>query len=950
MPNSFYNHGSFPATGSAATSASMRAELQLIAAGFDKLPTLAGNNNRLVVVNGTGTGLTAVATLPAINANDSDFLIQDNADNSKKFRFEASSIAIGTTRVFTMPNANTTLVGTDTTQTLTNKTLTTPIIAQISNTGTLTLPTSTDTLVGRATTDTLTNKTLTAPVIATIVNTGTLTLPTSTDTLVGRATTDTLTNKSISGSSNTLTNIANGSLVNSSVTIGSTNLSLGGTMTTLSGVTISGSSNTLTNIANASLTNSSVTIGSTNIALGATATTVAGLTLTGAAVNGTVGATTPSTGAFTTISTSGAATLASGTVNGAAIVNISDSQTLTNKSISGSANTITNIGNASLVNSGLTINGVNIALGGTATITAANPQALTVGTGLQLSSGTTYDGSAARTINIDATVATLTGTQTLTNKTINLTSNTLVATSAQIAAAVTDETGSGSLVFATSPTLVTPTLGAASATSVAFGAGAVGTPSITATGDLDTGIFFPAADTIAFTEGGVEAMRIDSSGNVGIGTSSPSTKLEISGTGSQFLTVTRTDASIAGSIQLIGGSSLNALRSVGAKPLAFDTNSTERMRIDSSGNVGIGTSSPTDLLSVGTLGTTAAPIITIGSTTTGSGSIYFGDGTGSGRYRGYMEYIHTSDYMAFGTAATERMRIDSSGNVFVGATTGSYKFEVTAATDIAQFIATDAGASGAQVQLFHNSASPANNDVTSLINFAGMDSAAQATIYSRISGISTNVTNGSESGAIAFSTRNTGTFAERLRIDASGNVGIGTSSPSGILHATTSGALGTTSLFERTTSSTDTYFIASRTLATTSGDMVDGFGVSHTFNIRDSANVINPIAAVGARRSGADDSGALTFYTYSSGSESERMRIDSSGNVGIGTTGSIKPLSVEITSARSATTDNEAIRVSYGTNSGVQQSVSIGFATGVSQTYPAAKIELLEFDAVDDPW
>ena len=52
-----------------------------------------------------------------------------------------------------------------TAQTLTNTTLTTPIISSISNTGTLTLPTSTDTLVGRATTDTLTNKTLTAPLI-----------------------------------------------------------------------------------------------------------------------------------------------------------------------------------------------------------------------------------------------------------------------------------------------------------------------------------------------------------------------------------------------------------------------------------------------------------------------------------------------------------------------------------------------------------------------------------------------------------------------------------------------------------------------------------------------------------------------------------------------------------------------------------------------------------------
>jgi hypothetical protein len=94
------------------------------------------------------------------------------------------------------------IVNVNATQTLTNKTLTTPVIAAISNnSATITIPGTTDTLVARNTTDTLTNKTLTSPVISVISNTGTLTLPTTTDTLVGRNTTDTLTNKTLTGPS-----------------------------------------------------------------------------------------------------------------------------------------------------------------------------------------------------------------------------------------------------------------------------------------------------------------------------------------------------------------------------------------------------------------------------------------------------------------------------------------------------------------------------------------------------------------------------------------------------------------------------------------------------------------------------------------------------------------------------------------------------------------------------
>jgi len=102
-------------------------------------------------------------------------------------------------------------------------------------------------------------------------------LPT-TGTLATIAGMETLANKTMSGASNTFLNIPNAALTNSSITIGSTAVSLGSTIAVLAGVTINGSTNTLSNIANASLTNSAITVGTTTISLGATSLTLAGLT------------------------------------------------------------------------------------------------------------------------------------------------------------------------------------------------------------------------------------------------------------------------------------------------------------------------------------------------------------------------------------------------------------------------------------------------------------------------------------------------------------------------------------------------------------------------------------------------------------------------------------------------------------------------------------------------
>lgn len=155
-------------------------------------------------------------------------------------------------RTVTLPNATTTLVGTNTSDTLTNKTIDVsnssgnvfqiqgnPITSYVGSGANVVLSSS-PTINGLYTTSTgiyfAGSTSGHTSIVATAIASGILTLPAATDTLVGRATTDTFTNKTISGSNNTITNIGNSSLTNSSITLGTTTTALGATSLAIAGL------------------------------------------------------------------------------------------------------------------------------------------------------------------------------------------------------------------------------------------------------------------------------------------------------------------------------------------------------------------------------------------------------------------------------------------------------------------------------------------------------------------------------------------------------------------------------------------------------------------------------------------------------------------------------------------------------------------------------------------
>ena len=146
-----------------------------------------------------------------------------------------------------------------------------------------------------------------------------------------------------------------------------------------------------------------------------------------------------------------------------------------------------------------------------------------------------------------------------------------------------------------------------------------------------------------------------------------------------------------------------------------------------------------------------------------------------GTTRGNITYDTDNNFLIFNVNQSERLRITSNGELFVGTASGdtTYQAHIKHNTYGLLKLETDlTGADGAYLDLYHNSSSPADEDQLGSIGFKGKNSADEETTYARIQSRSSDVTDGTEDGYLTFHTRSAGAFGERLRIGSAGQIGI----------------------------------------------------------------------------------------------------------------------------------------------------------------------------------
>jgi len=228
--------------------------------------------------------------------------------------------------------------------------------------------------------------------------------------------------------------------------------------------------------------------------------------------------------------------------------------------------------------------------------------------------------------------------------------------------------------------------------------GTASSPVISFRDDLNTGIFRATTDTLGFSTGGLERMRINSSGNVGIGTSSIGARLDIvgttgtmritssTGTNGVNLRVNNTggdfyfgrENSTGGAFGVTAYSSL--LWSEGAYPMVFATNNAERMRITAGGSVGIGTNNPGGFFEV--KGGNGNQV----NLNNGGEQFTQVNWLNNGNVKAYQWYDNTNDRMQFQTGASGGVYLANGGTSWTSASDERLKDIIEPITNATQKI------------------------------------------------------------------------------------------------------------------------------------------------------------------------------------------------------------------------------------------------------------------------
>lgn len=321
------------------------------------------------------------------------------------------------------------------------------------------------------------------------------------------------------------------------------------------------------------------------------------------------------------------------------------------------------------------------------------------------------------------------------------------------------------------------------------------------------------------------SQNVITTGNVGIGTTTPLTKLHVegdiraSGTNTDYTALQLVNTS---GVEIQIGANQNLAGQVSCvtnHPFIIATNNIERIRVESSGNVGVGTSSPSynvDIVgnSNGIQGgrilnqsslSNATSILQIGNDANGAAAAILlnsSTNTATSGPNGLSIINGLNAPITLNTNNTERVRIEGGGNVGIGTSSPQFKLTVyDSSSGTSSAVIGDGVSASSLIRRYSNNALAPNiqiyksrgtlaspsavntNDIAGSLSYTVFAGTNDRNVASIIAIVSNYVSNTNISGDLIFQTTNQSTAeAERVRIQADGDVGIGTGSPSSKLH------------------------------------------------------------------------------------------------------------------------------------------------------------------------